>query len=148
MRFIDANIFIRALTDDHKAEMRACAALFQQIRAGSEVVITYPETVAEIVFVLTSKRQYGLPPVEVHRLLTPLLALPGVRLRHKKRYLRALELFAQYGSIDFPDIVCALRMQAGGIEYVWSYDQHFDRLLPGSRQEPSLIAEEGGALAA
>ena len=114
MRFLDANIFIRHLTYDDPQKAAACTELFRRLDAGQETATTCEAIIAEVVYVLSSRRQYGLPPAEIRTRLAPILAVPGLRLANKCVYLRALDLFVEHRNLDFEDVLLAAHMERVG----------------------------------
>ena len=94
MRFLDATIFIRFLTNDDEVKAAACRALFERVSGGQEEVFTTEVTIAEVVYVLVSPRlEYRLNHNDIHARLLPLLTACGLRLSQKTVCLRALEVF-------------------------------------------------------
>jgi predicted nucleic acid-binding protein len=86
-RFLDANIFIRHLTNDHPVHSPACLALIQSIEQGSVQAWTSDLVIAEVVFVLASKKLYNVSRETIRDLLLPLINLPGIKLANKRMYL-------------------------------------------------------------
>ena len=137
MRFLDANIFIRYLTRDDEEKAEACLALFDRLSRGEEEVLISESVVAEVVFVLASRRtSYAMPALEINRRLGPLLALRGLRLANKRRCLRALELYAERPFLGFEDALMLAHLEAEGLEEIYSYDEDFDRVPGITRVEP------------
>jgi predicted nucleic acid-binding protein len=60
MRFVDSNIFLRALTGDDPVMAPACEDLFRRVDRGEEEVSTCEAVITEIVDVLSSRATYGL----------------------------------------------------------------------------------------
>ena len=135
MQFIDANIFIRHLTNDVPEKAQACLELFQKAQRGEVALTTSEAVIAEVVYVLSSKQLYHLPREEIRKLLYPLLSLSGLKLTHRKVYLRALDLYATY-PIDFEDAVVAAQMERQGVTDLYSYDRDFERVPGITRLEP------------
>lgn len=135
MQFIDANIFIRHLTRDDPEKAKACLALFQKAENDEIELTTTEAVIAEVVYVLSSKRLYDLPREEIRALLYPLLSLPGLKLSPRALYLRALDLYAAQ-PIDFEDAIIVARMERGDIQELFSYDRDFDRIEGIKRLEP------------
>lgn len=134
-QFVDTNIFLRYLTRDDPEKADACFRLLEKAK-NSEVVLTTSESViAEVVFVLASPRLYALSRSEVRARLYPILALDGLRLLDRRKYFRALDLYAGY-SIDFEDALTVAGMEHSQIGELYSYDQDFDRLESVKRLEP------------
>jgi predicted nucleic acid-binding protein len=93
-----------------------------------DVNLTTSEAViAEVVFVLTSKRLYNLSHQDVRIRLYPLLSLPGLKLSYKEQLLRALDLYSS-NNIDFEDALSIATMEHQAITEIYSYDEDFDRI--------------------
>ncbi len=136
MQFVDTNIFLRHLTGDDPGKAKACLELFQKAQSGQITLTTSEIVIAEVVYVLSSTQAgYGLPPTEIRQRLYPLLLLPGLKLIHRKTYLRALDLYASH-PIDFDDALIAAQMERQKVAELYSYDRHFDRLPQLTRLEP------------
>ena len=74
-RFIDANIFIRHITNDNAIQSPASRELFRAIEAGQQAAWTSDLVVAEVVFVLSGKDGYNLGRAGIRDALLPLLDL-------------------------------------------------------------------------
>ncbi len=135
MQFIDANVFIRHLTRDDPEKAQACFELFHKAQRRELTLITSESVIAEVVYVLASKQLYNLPREEIRKLLYPLLSLPGLRLTHRKMYLRALDLYATY-PLDFEDALTVAQMERQKISELYSYDREFDQVAGITRLEP------------
>jgi predicted nucleic acid-binding protein len=135
MKFIDANIFIRHLTRDDPQKAQACLELLQQAQEKATTLITSESVIAEVVYVLSSKRLYNLPRAEIRKLLYPLLSLPGLKLANRKTYLHALDLYALY-TLGFEDALTLAQMKRQNITEIYSYDHHFDQVEGITRLEP------------
>ncbi len=136
MKFLDTNIFVRLLAADDEKKTDACFRLFQRIQRGEESVTTAEVIIAEVVYVLSSPSLYRLSHEEISSRLAPLLSLRSLKLRNKRTYLRALDLYATYPSLDFEDALSAAHMERQGISEIVTYDRDFDRLPGIKRIEP------------
>lgn len=141
MKFLDANIFLRALVEPEdprdEAKARACRALFERVASGDEVVTTSETVIAEVVFVLGSPRQYRLPADEIATRLRPLLELDGLRLPLKRRCLRALDIYHAYPRLGFDDALIVAHLEDRELtDRFYSYDTDFDRIPGVARSEP------------
>jgi predicted nucleic acid-binding protein len=136
MRFADTNIFLRAITGDDPVKGPACADLFRRVALGEEVVTTCEAVITEVVYVLSSRGNYGLGHAEVRARLAPLLRLPGLHFPAKQVHLDALDVYAAHAALDFEDALCVAHMRHAGIEELLSYDTDFDRLGDIRRVEP------------
>jgi len=124
MYYIDTNIFIRAITGDDVGKKERCQKLFKKIALKELVATTTESVIAEIVYVLNSKKVgYCLSRDDIQKRLSPILQLPYIKIPNKPVYLRALELFRDI-SIDFEDaIVIAFILSNDGSDCLYSYDQ-------------------------
>lgn len=133
MRLVDANIFLRFLTRDDEAKAEACRLLFEKLAKGEEEGATTEVILHEVLYVLTSKAHYNLSHEEAAARLRSLLTVRGLRIPNKRRYLRALDIYASHPQFDFPDAISIALMEAEGIEEIASYDTDFDD-WPGIRR--------------
>jgi len=133
MIFLDANIFLRYLIEpdgpDNLARHDIAAALFEAIELGDESATTSEAVLAEVAYILTSKRQYNLPTVEIAAYLAPIIRLPGLRLpRGRKRlYLRALEIWSEFSRLGFVDALTAATVERSELRLA-TFDTDFDSL--------------------
>ncbi len=137
MRFLDTNIFIRYITGDDEDKAEACYELFQRVQRGEEEFVTSESVVAEIAFVLSSRRgAYQLDHEEIRSRLLPILSLRGLRLPQKGVCLSALNLYGNSPFLDFEDALSLAHMERNGITEIVSYDRDFDRVPAVQRIEP------------
>jgi predicted nucleic acid-binding protein len=133
--YVDANILIRLFSHDDPRKADAVERLFEEVREG-KVIVTAPVTViADVAFVLTSPRTYGMTRDQVAEALIDLLALPGFQVPEKATVVRALEMFGT-GRLRFDDAFIAASMETAGIRRLYTYDADFDRLPNVERIEP------------
>ena len=128
MMFADANIFLRALTNDDAVKAVACSELLRGVDRGEIEIATCEAIITEVVYVLSSRATYGLSHDEIRARLAPLLRMRGLRLPGKHVYLEALDLYAALPALDFEDALCVAHMRQAGITEILSYDAHFDRV--------------------
>ncbi len=141
MTFVDANSFLRTVVGpepETQAMHDAAAALFRAVARGEEEITTSEAILAEVAFILTSKRQYGLPPAEVAARLGSIIELPGMLLpRGRKRlYLRALDLWAERPALGFGDALTVATIEETGLRLA-TFDTHFNGFPSINRYVPS-----------
>ena len=136
MKLLDTNIILRYLTRDDEVKAAACFDLFQRLKQGEEEVVTFESIITEVVYVLSSRSHYGLSHEDIRARLTPILLLRGLRLREKRTYVRALDIYAIYPFLDFEDALSVVHMEREGIQEILSYDADFDRIPGLARVEP------------
>jgi predicted nucleic acid-binding protein len=136
MRYIDASIFVRYITQDEPRMARSAMRLFEKVDNGEDEVAVLESTIAEVVYVLASARTYALSAEEIRDRLQPLLLFEGLRMDNKSRCLRALEINAAERAISFADaLVSSAALDESGAE-VYSFDRDFDRIAGITRIEP------------
>lgn len=133
--FLDANIVLRYLTQDNPDQAARAYALLQQVEAGTLVVTTSEAVIAEIVHVLSSKALYNVPRDEIRTRLTAFIMLKGLKIQHKRTYLRALDVYVGT-NIDFVDALSIAQMERTKMITILSFDRDFDRIPGIARQEP------------
>jgi predicted nucleic acid-binding protein len=144
MIFLDANIFLRYLTrptSPKLVEMHAIAESLIQAANRGEVDITTSEVVLhEVVYVLSSKKQYNLPATEIAAFLSPLLQMSGMKLPRgdKRLYLRALDIYTTYSKLGFADSIIAARAEHLGAELA-TFDRGLARLDIFTRWQPPRL---------
>jgi len=135
--YVDANIFLRYLTQDDPQKAEQARQLILQLQAGTVVATTCEGVLVEVVQVLSSTRLYNLPRDQIRRHLRNILALPGLRLAHKRTYLRALDLYVAT-RLDFVDVLQVAHMERLKLTQIVSFDRDFDRIAGITRVEPPL----------
>lgn len=136
VKIVDTNVFIRYLTGTPPDQAELARVFFKRLEAGEERATTIESVVSEVVYVLSSKRLYGLEPGEIEARLRPLLRLRGLQLPAQRRYLRALTLYASLPWADFEDALIVAQMEEDGIETIVSFDRGFDKLEGHTRADP------------
>jgi len=130
--FLDTNIFIRHLANDDPQRSPACLALIHAIEEGRIEAWTSDMVIAEIVYVLSSKRTYNLDRETIRDLILPIINLPGIKVPNKRLYLRVFELYVTT-PVDYVDAYHAALMESRKEGELYSYDLDFDR-VPGLRR--------------
>ena len=126
MIFLDTNCFVRlAVTPASGAERDQALAVARFMRAaanGSKEFTTSDAVLAEVVFVLTSKRGYGRERADVAQRLRVLLSLKGCRSPLRRSWLRALDIWETRNALSFVDALAAAHVEQSGDE-LGTFDQ-------------------------
>jgi uncharacterized protein len=133
MRYLDSNVLIRFFVDDPPEHGRRSGELLVEIEQGTEQVVTTLLVVFETVWVLD--RRYKVPMTRIRDLVLPVIQLPSIRLADKPLYPRAFEIAIAH-NIPFADAFSAAFMETHGIDEVYAWDRHFDRVEGITRIEP------------
>lgn len=133
--FIDTNIFLRHLLNDDPVASPACFELIRRIEQGTLAAWTSDLVIAELVWVLSSKRLYNFSREDIREVLLPIINLPGLELPRKRLYERIFELYVTL-PLDYIDAYHAALAQQRGASEIYSYDADFDRVDGLTRREP------------
>lgn len=125
--FLDTNVIIRYVTQDEPTLAKKAQAILKRVKEGSLRVTTCESIVSECVYILSSKRLYHLPRPHIAAILKVILAFQGLKLTHKKTYVRALNLYAS-SSLDFEDTLAVAHMERQHITDIYSFDRDFDKV--------------------
>lgn len=132
--FVDANVFLRYLTDDDREKADRVAALLSRAAKGDVKLVTTEFVLAEVVWVLESS--YDLNNREIVPLIRGILATPGIEVVNGHLVGRALDIY-HTDNVDFVDGYIAAVMEARGIREIVSFDRkHMARIRTVTRREP------------
>lgn len=132
--FVDANVFLRYLTDDDREEADRVAAVLSRAAKGDVRLVTTELVLAEVIWVLESS--YDLKNREIVPLIRGILATPGIEVVNGGLVGRALDIY-QTDNVDFVDGYIAAVMEARGIREIVSFDRkRMARIRTVTRREP------------
>ncbi len=132
--FVDTNVFLRLLLDDHEEQSASARRLFDAVEAEDLQLWTSDVAIAELIWVLTGPSMRR-DRADVAASLGPILELPGLRLIDEQAVLRALRLFVEE-PIDWVDAYHATLLESRGEAQLYSFDRDFDRIPGLVRMEP------------
>lgn len=133
--FVDTNIFLRLATRDNTDRADACARLFDACRQGRIDLATSEVILAEIVYVLTSPRQYRLPRSAAADFVERVLELPRLHIPERHTVHSAVQLYRET-RLDFEDCLATAHVRSRKLEGIYSYDHGFDAVESLVRREP------------
>jgi predicted nucleic acid-binding protein len=131
--FLDTNIFVRHLTQDHPDQSPRATAYLGRIERGELQVRTFDTIVFETVYVL--QHSYQQPKAAIRDALLPLLELPGIVLPGKRRFRRVFDYYVDR-NISFADAYHVVLMERLKMSEAVSFDREFDRIQGITRVEP------------
>lgn len=131
--FVDTNIFLRHVLEDHADHSPRATAFLAQVDAGHYDAESSQVVVAEIVFTL--ERSYKTPKDDIRAFVTAILAIRNLTVPGRAELYQALDFYADY-NVSFADAMNAVMAQEGGITSIVSFDRDFDRLPGITRIEP------------
>jgi predicted nucleic acid-binding protein len=90
-RFVDTNLIVRHLVQDHARNAKVASRLFEACDRGEIRLVLLPAIIAECVFVLESF--YGHPRTDIAQALAALFRSPGVEPADRAVNLDALQRY-------------------------------------------------------
>lgn len=132
-QFIDANIFLRHLLQDHPDHSPRATAYLARIERGELRARTADTVLFEVVFTL--QRSYRQPKALIRDVVLPLVDLPGIVLPGKRRFHDVFALYVDR-NIAFADAYHTVLMRALGLEEIVTFDRELDRVPGIKRVEP------------
>ena len=134
--FLNTNLLLRHLTQDHADLSPRATALIRRIEAGELIVRISDTVVFETVYTL--QRFYRVPRPQVHAIVLPMLELRGIRLAGKRRYRRTFDLYVTITALSFADCYHAAYMEGASLTDLISFDRDMDRVPTITRKEPGV----------
>jgi predicted nucleic acid-binding protein len=124
--FVDANVFLRYLTNDIPSEAEVLDRLLCQAAEGRLMLVTNPMVIAEIVWTLES--YYRLSPADIRPKIWAMLSTPGLEIAESELVGSAVDAYVEK-NVDFIDAYNALWMKQHGITTICTLDRrHFGRM--------------------
>jgi uncharacterized protein len=136
--FLETNIFLRHLRQDHAEFSPRATALLRRIEQGAVKVRTADTVIFETVFTL--ERFYKQPKAPIREALLPLIELPGIELPGKRRFRQVFAYYVEQ-NISFADAYHAVLMESLRLTQMVSFDRDFDRISTVQRVEPDTTGE-------
>lgn len=133
MYFIDTNIFLRHLLQDHAIHSPKASAFLKKVENGEIRVRTNDIVIFEVVFTLD--RSYKKSKKEIQKAFLPLILLPGIMLPGKRRFKRVFELYTSL-NLPFADVYHTVCMEKLKLTQIVTFDREFDRISGVVRIEP------------
>jgi predicted nucleic acid-binding protein len=130
LTFLDTNILLRHLLQDHPVHSPKATAYLERIEQGELSVRTADTVIFETVFVL--ERSYHQPKPKIRDLLLDLVELPNVILPRKRRLRAAFDLYVNL-NLPFADAYHAALMRELKLVEIATFDLDFDH-VPGIRR--------------
>jgi uncharacterized protein len=135
IEFLDANVILRHVLQDHPDFSARSSQLFGEPAAERVKLFTSEAVIAEVVHVLSSPVLYGLSRATIRGHLHDVLSLPSLDIAQRASILRALDIYATV-NIDFVDALTVAHMEREGIQSIISFDRDFDKIKTITRREP------------
>jgi uncharacterized protein len=137
--FLNTNVVLRHLTQDHVDHSPKASALILRIAAGELVTRTTDTVIFETVFTL--QRFYRIPRFDIRDQVLDLLTFPGIRLPSKRRHRRAFDLYAMHAALSYADCYHIAFMESLGLTDIISFDQDISKVSTITRTEPDAAGK-------
>ncbi len=131
--FLDTNVFLRHLVQDHDDHSPRATLYFDRIEHGGLRVETTATVVFETVFTL--EKFYRHPRPLIRDNVLSVLLLPGIILPGKRRLRRAFDLYTST-NLSFADCYHVAVAEARKVPEFVSFDRGLDRIPGLNRIEP------------
>lgn len=145
MEYLDTNVLVRYLTKDDPDLAARAYAILQEVEQGTRPIFMTEAVLAEVIYVLSSKRLYNIPRPEIVKRVLPVLLLKDLRIgckpSDKQVYTDALHLY-ETTTLDFPDVLIISHMRHDGTQGVISFDTDFDDFPDITRKETGEASQE------
>ncbi len=131
--FLDANIFIRYLTNDDPVKADRVEKLLESAARGKQRLMTTEMVIAEVVWVLESF--YKLSTTVIGPMIKAILATPGLEVINGALVEKAVEHYMAK-NIDFIDGYIVAVMDRHNVTEIFSYDKrHLTRIAAIQQKE-------------
>lgn len=131
--FLDTNILLRHLANDHADHSPRATAFLTAVEAGQIRVRSADSVIFETV--LTLQRQYRVPKQRIAELVLSIIDLPGIELPGKQRLHQVFDYYVRY-NVSFTDAYHAVLMSRLHLSEIVSFDTDYDKLPGIVRREP------------
>lgn len=136
--FLETNIFLRHLRQDHADFSPRATALLRRIEQGALRVRTADTVIFETVFTL--ERSYKQSKEAIRNTFLPLIELPGIVLPGKHRFRQVFAYYIEQ-NISFADAYHAVLLESLRLRKIVSFDRDFNRIPTVERVEPDVEGE-------
>ncbi len=133
--WLDANVILRFLLNDHEEHSRRAKALFEAAERGEVVLKVPPHIICEVVYILEGQ---DYPREDVYRAIRDLAQIKGFYLDGEETIFQALIDYRDKKA-DFADALLAAIAKTLS-HRVFTFNKHHFRRLDVRWQEPPLVA--------
>ena len=124
--FIDTNIFLRFLLEDHKDQRDEAASILRQGEQNESILSTSTLVIFEVHWVLS--RFYKVNKPDLALLMSKILKMDFIEIKERDLLKKALVLFNQ-NNITFQDCYNCLTALSEGAIYLATFDKKLKKLF-------------------
>ncbi|ACM61549.1 putative nucleic-acid-binding protein [Caldicellulosiruptor bescii] len=124
--WIDANVILRFLLQDHQEFFQKAQKITLEAEQGKLKLLVAPITIAEVVWTLESF--YKIPRKEIADILSAFICSDGIEAEEGDVVLFALKSYKE-SNVDFIDAYLSHHITKSGNNKIFTFDKkHFSRL--------------------
>lgn len=123
--FVDTNVFLRAILDDHKTQSPRAKTFLKNIKTSKDSYYTTSWVITEIVWTLASLYKYKKE--DIGRIIKGIINTQNLKVLEEDLVIGALTLFEER-NVDFVDCLNFLISKEKESAGIVSFDEDFDRL--------------------
>jgi predicted nucleic acid-binding protein len=133
--FLDTNVFVRYLADDHPEFSSLSREVFEQIERGELVAYITDTVVFETAYVL--EKRYRATRRDIADAMLRLLRLPGLVPANKEMLRETFDLWVSRANLSFADCFHLMSAKTMGLDIMITFDRKMS--IEGvTRVEPPL----------
>jgi predicted nucleic acid-binding protein len=133
--FLDTNVFVRYLADDHPEFSPLSREVFEQIERGELVAYITDTVVFETAYVL--EKRYQATRRDIADAMLRLLRLPGLGPANKETLRETFDLWVSRANLSFADCFHLMSAKSMGLDIMITFDRKMS--IEGvTRVEPPL----------
>jgi len=118
--WVDTNVIVRFLTNDHPEHSPIAKGIMQQVKEGKLILHVNPFVIGECVFVLQGS-VYGFPRQDIAERLQRFLSVKGIECKEKAPLVQALKNYSRT-NVDFADAYIPAYAKYRGPEKVMTFN--------------------------
>lgn len=125
MIFLDTNVILRFVLDDHPVLSPKAKSIFTAIDQGKTQTFISLVAISEAIFTL--ERSYKYSKSDIYEKILPILKLESVTVDKLDILEEALRFYKEK-NVDFSDAYQAAQMSKKKVKKIYSFDKDFDKL--------------------
>jgi len=133
--FVDTNVVIYALTQNHPAHSPRSMEFLEQLADGLRTATCANTVIFEAAYIL--RVTFGRSRAEVAHSLKPIIQIKALHFDHRQAILDALEFWADQGPLSFADCYHLALTRVLGLDAIYTFDKKMDRYPGVARVEPA-----------
>lgn len=122
MMILDTNILVRLIVKDGGVDLEKAYLILENINQGLITAKVSPVIIAEVIFVLTAKGNYGLRKTDFIDSLFDILLVENILIEEKDIVFLAIKYYSKY-SLGFADCYLLAKKQIDDLDGILTFDK-------------------------